>query len=215
MMWFDLGQTLATRAVLGTFEATVNRLLHLDPDTRERLSALSGRVIAIEVLPFGFKLYVVPGTAGIVLSASEREPDTLLRGTPLALLRLMTGTSSQALFSGDVQIVGDTELAQRFRTILNSVEVDWEEELSKLFGDVAAHQIGRGIRGTLAWSEQAREALTLTLSEYLQEEARLCPRQEDTEEFVAQVDAVRMDTDRLEQRIRRLEAFTAGPADSA
>lgn len=206
MSWFALAQVLATRAALAPFEAALNRLLRMDPETLERLSMLSGQVIALEVQPFSLRLYFVPGTAGVVLSSEERTPDVLLCGTPLTLLRLLTGTGSPVLFSGEVQITGDIELAQRLRTILGRLDVDWEEGLSTVLGDIGAHQVGRGVRGALAWGGQAWESLTLTLSEYLQEEARLCPNQEEAEDFLTQIDTVRMDVDRLEQRVRRLQA---------
>jgi ubiquinone biosynthesis accessory factor UbiJ len=192
--------------MLSALEAAFNRYLQLDPATLARLAPLSGKVIAIELLPVGLELYLLPGAAGVrIQGVCELAPDATLRGTPFALLRLQGARAdSQVLFSGDVEISGDTELGQRFKGILDSVEIDWEEQLALVFGDVLAHQIGRGLRGAVAWSNNAAGTLARDLTEYLQEEVRLCPRRDETEEFLAQVDTVRMDVDRLEQRIARL-----------
>jgi ubiquinone biosynthesis protein UbiJ len=103
-----------------------------------------------------------------------------------------------------VEIQGDSELGHRFGNLLGKLEIDWEEQLSKLTGDLLAHQTGNLVRGAGAWARAARASLAQDLPEYLQEELGLLPSRIEVGEFLAEVDRLRDDAERLEQRIQRL-----------
>jgi ubiquinone biosynthesis protein UbiJ len=105
---------------------------------------------------------------------------------------------------GSVRIEGDAEVAQKFRD-LRSRAPDIEEELSRLIGDVAAHQL-RQARGFLVWGRKATGAFANNVAEYLQEEGRDVPVRLEIEEFLESVDELRESADRLEARIARLES---------
>jgi len=204
-------------SALGLLEGAINRYLALDSTSLARMGALQGRVIGLDITGIGLRLYVLPGADGVqILHHYEGEPDALLRGTPAAFARLAVGDDASAvLFAGDVRIVGDTELGQRFKAVLDGMEVDWEEQLSRVMGDVAAHQLARGARGVGAWARSSAASLRQDVSEYLQEEARLVPTTLEVEEYLEQVDGVRSDADRLEARIARLEAGLEPPGGAS
>lgn len=191
---------------LAALESAVNQYLALDPSGSARLGELQGRVIALELRGFDFGLFVLPGAGGVqLLGRYEGEPDATLIGTPLALLRLgARDDAAETLFSGDVEIRGDTELGQRFKTILDGIDIDWEEHLSRLTGDVIAHQLGRGARALRAWTARSLDSLALDAAEYLEEEGRWLARGAEVQRFVDEVDRLRSDVDRAEARIRRL-----------
>ena len=67
-----------------------------------------------------------------------------------------------------------------------------------------AHQIGGGVRSGLQWGRRSLIAATTNLREYLQEEIRLLPSRYEANEFLAQVDGLRDDVERLEARVSRL-----------
>ncbi len=198
-------------AITATLEAAINRYLALDPDTLIRLRELQGRVIAVQWRNTQQTLYFLPHDRGLQLLAHfEGVPDTLLTGNPLALAELGLGQDkSRTLFSGEVTIQGDTETGQRFQAILEAMDIDWEEHLSHILGDVAAHQLGRLSRRGLAQARQTGHTLQLNLSEYLQEEARLLPTRIEAENFSADMDRLRMDADRLTARVTRLQSRLA------
>ena len=129
-------------------ESAINRYLRLDPDSNARMAALDGRCICIELVGLDLQLFIHPGEQGIRLSDhldAAAEPDTVLRGTPLGMARLGLGQDTEkTLFSGEVTITGDVETGQTFKGILDAMDVDWEEQLSKLTGDVIAHQLANG-----------------------------------------------------------------------
>jgi ubiquinone biosynthesis protein UbiJ len=145
----------------------------------------------------------------------DPDPDTVIHGTPTALMRLASSeTSTQELFSGDVRIEGDVRLGTRLRQLLARAEIDWEEQLSGLLGDVAAHQLGRGLRSIRQWTRRSRGALADDLGEYLTEESQLLPPRPEAEAFMAEVDALRDDVERLAVRVQRLRGRQAPHGDS-
>jgi len=192
--------------ILAALETVVNRYLSLDPEGAARLEDLQGRVILIELAGFGTRVYVVPGNDGLQLFGDYAgEPDCVLCGTPLALARMgVSGQKEDQLFSGEVRIAGDTHLAQAFGNFLGGLEVDWEEQLSRLLGDAAAHQVGVQVRGIERWGRRTSDILTQDIQEYLQEEARLLPSRYETRAFLDDVDRLRDDVDRLAARVARL-----------
>ncbi len=194
--------------VTAAIEAAINQVLALDPDTLQRLRALDGKVIAIELQGLDLSLYLIPTEAGLsVFGHFEGEPDTTLRGTPVGMLRMgLADNAGDSFFVGDVEISGDVELGIRFREILDGLDIDWEEHLSHITGDVVAHKVGELARDTLDWGRKTLDTLARDGAEYLQEESRDLPARSEMEEFLAQVDTLRSDVDRLEARIKRLEA---------
>ncbi len=193
-------------ASLAAFEAAINHCLQFDPDALQRLRALSGKVVGIELLGLNLKFYLLPESTGLQLRTEfEGEVDVWLRGAPLSMMRMgLGGDQQQALFSGDVEIEGDTETGQRVRDIMNELDLDWEEQLSKLVGDVVGHKIGNVVRGVADWAAQTRTTLAQDVGEYLQEESRLLPHREEIGPFLEAVDTLRADVDRLEARLQRL-----------
>ncbi len=199
-----------TVGALAALETAFNEALRLDPESLRKLAALQGRVIAVELRGTGLTLYLFPGPDGVVLLGEYAgEPDTVLSGTPLGLARLSLGDASGVLFAGEVTIRGDVETGQRFKAILDQLDLDWEEPLARLIGDIPAHRLGKLVRGTTDWARQAFETLGRNTAEYLEYEARALATREDVAEFVADVDRLRDDLARLEARMARLRRARA------
>ena len=131
-------------------------------------------------------------------------PAARLSGSPVAFLRLAGSKPESAVRSGAVHIEGDAEVAQTFSELLKHARPDFEEELSRVVGDVAAHQIGNAARAALAFGRRAADTFAQNVAEYLQEEGRDLPSRTEADEFVAGVDKLREDVDRLEAKISLL-----------
>ncbi len=134
------------------------------------------------------------------------EPDATLTGSPLALLSLVGPGAEERFRGSSIRIAGDAEVAQRFRDLLQQAQPDFEEELSRVIGDVAAHQVANIARGLLDWGRKAADSLSTNVAEYLQEEGRDVPSRVEVEEFLESVDQLREATDRLEARMSRAES---------
>jgi ubiquinone biosynthesis protein UbiJ len=128
-----------------------------------------------------------------------------IEGTPLSLLALAGPDAEKRLRAGGIRIEGDAETAQKFRELLTLVRPDFEEELARVLGDVAAHRIASLARGLLGWGRSTADSVATNLVEFLQEEGRDLPTRVEVDEFLEGVDRLRDDAERLEARIARLE----------
>jgi len=193
-------------AITAVLENAFNRYIELDPDGHQRLAKLAGKVIAIDVTGLDTSLAIIPGTDSVhIMSYYDGEVDTRLKGAPFSLLRMSLGQhSEQQLFSGDVEITGDTETGQQFNRILHELDIDWEEHLSHITGDVIAHQVGYGLRKFMDWSKKAEDSLLKDTAEYLEEESQLVTTPYEINDFNKHVDNLRNDVERLAARIYRL-----------
>jgi ubiquinone biosynthesis protein UbiJ len=186
-------------------ESALDLYLKQDPVALQRCADMEGKVIELDVIGLGLSLYFMPGTKGILVAGHyEGEADTQLRASPLGFARLSLGRREDALFKGAVDIQGDTDTGEQFQDILSEVDWDWEEQLSRVTGDVIAHQTGKLARKATLFIKNSRSTLQQDISEYLQEEARLLPAGIEVGYFLEEVDQLRADVDRLSARIDRL-----------
>lgn len=204
-------------AVLAAAEALVNRLLALDPEGAAALTKLQGRVLRVELTGIGLHLHLVPEANALGLFGDyAAKPDCVVRATPAALLSMALAEHREdEVFRGAVTIDGDNSLAQSLGEIIKGLDIDWEEQLSKLLGDALAHRIGDQARSVTRWGARSGQVLTADLREYLIEEGRLLPSELEMKAFLDGVDRVRDDVERIEARIDRLIRQTGDPDTSA
>ncbi|MEN9502461.1 MAG: hypothetical protein RI964_1746 [Pseudomonadota bacterium] len=198
-------------ALTAALETAFNAWLKLDADTHgnalARLQTLQGKLICLHIRNPDLCLYFLP-TADTVHVSSDyaATPDVTIHGSALALMRLANAEDSgKATLENGIQIDGDMALGNRFSQILREIDVDWEELLSRAVGDVLAHQMGQLARTGKGWLDDSAHAMRLNTKEYLQEESRLLPADAEVRHYMDEVDNLRMATDRLEARLKRLE----------
>lgn len=184
-------------------EEAITRLLELDPETRERLSGLAGKVICLELVREGepFRLYLLPDRLGVrLLHSYAGAPDVTIAGTPAVFLRQLAGPR----VSAELKIRGDVELGSRFQRALAGFAPDWEEGLARLIGDVPARGLGNVARAFADFGRRAARTLGQDAAEYLLEEARVAAPRARVDVFLKEVDRLRMDVDRLEKRLEHV-----------
>ena len=184
----------------------LNNYLALDPEAPEKLKAFDNKVICIDIRGLNRKLYLLISNDRVdVRRDHEAEPDATISGSPAALFKLgLHRDAAPLFFAGEVEIRGDTRLGRRFKSLLADMEIDWEEHLSRLIGDIAAHRLV-GMFGQLrSWGKSAASNFTDDVGEYLQEESRDVVSAPEMEMFFQQVDRLRDDTERLLARTDRL-----------
>lgn len=196
-------------------ESALNRYIRLDLDVSELLSPLAGKVIGLTVEPFGDTLYLCPTADAIqVLDDYPEPPETRISGSLWSLgLMGLRAKPMRSVFSGEVKIEGDMTTGRRFQELFDKLDIDLEEKLSQLTGDVIAHQIGNIFRKGSRWTQQSIRTFELNLGEFLQEETRDLPAGPEADIFYRHVDQLRTDFDRLQLRIERLEShFISEPS---
>ncbi|MFK5915174.1 MAG: SCP2 sterol-binding domain-containing protein [Woeseiaceae bacterium] len=201
--------SLTTEIILTLTEAletSINHALKQDASTLEKFASLQGKVIAFELTDFEFTLFLLPHNEGIqVQYLYEGAADTTLQGTSLAFINMSIGDATESFFSGDVRIKGDIELGQRFKRILDQLDLDWEEWLSSYTGDLVAFKTGSLFRSLNSWGKDALKTIEMDVREYLQDEGRLSPHSADLNEFRDNISQLRDNTARLEARLLRLQ----------
>jgi ubiquinone biosynthesis protein UbiJ len=194
-------------ATLGRLlEAALNRALALDAETRERLSALEGRRIGIELRGANLALAVSVRAGRLCVGPHwEASGDLNLRASPgsLVAFALRRGENS-ALPPGKVDISGDAELARRVEKLLRDFHPDIEEAFTKTFGDVLGVPLARALQRAFDWSRESAQALIADSAEFLREESRDLIAPAQMEPFLDAVDALRERAERLEARVQRL-----------
>lgn len=202
------GSGHAKAVLAAVLESALRRFLALDPDSRRLLEPLAGWVVELRFDPPGLSLYFSATEARpLVLESYPGEPDVALQGSPGAFLRLARSAQPRAeLFSGEISVRGDTEIARHFQRLFEKLDIDWEEHLSRLTGDWLARRAGRLFRSSRQWLRDTGESCRLDVAEYLREESRDVPAETEVARFCREVDAVRADADRLAARVARLRA---------
>jgi len=181
--------------------------LQRDPDSAQKLAVLDNKLIALELQGVNITIYFIANDGQLHLrSFADGDPDTTISATPLALAELaLNQNADQALFGGHLTITGDTEAGQALQDILAGVDIDWEEQLSGLVGDVSAHQLGRGLRSLFHWGKTSKASIEADVSEFLLHEVSLLPQRIDVEQFLDDVDTLRADLERFSIRLDRFE----------
>ena len=189
-----IDQSLRARAVAGRLHGT-SMELRIEGLAPIRIAACRGRLV------------LATGPDGGAGAAAGTDPDAVIAGPPLALLELFArrAESSAPRASERVHVSGDAEIAARYRELLELARPDWEEELSRLIGDLPARRVSLAARAALSWVRGFAGSARANVAEYLQEESRALVSKPEVEEFLAQVDALRETADRVEARIARLE----------
>ncbi len=182
-------------------------LLELDPDGKEKLLELEGKVLRLEITLPPITLFLVPANGELeILQNYAAEADVTLTGSAMAFAKLgMVGSGSGVVSDGQVNMRGDTETGQAFQQRLSQLDIDWEELLSRYIGDTPARKAGNAARGLSRWAIESLDLSRQNTAEYFQEEKQVLVTGLAMERFEQSVDEIRADVDRLAQRIVRLK----------
>lgn len=184
-------------------ESALNQVLRLDPDSASRLAALDGKTVAVEVEGLEQRFYLRFAAEGVrVMDHDEGTAVVWIRGTPLALLRQWRRQSFQD--SRQIKVEGNSDVAREVQLLLARLDIDWEEQLAKRFGDPIAHQLGNVWRSLRGWGRRVSAVVSANSTEYLQHELGALPPSHVVERFLHDVDILREDADRLAVRVERL-----------
>ena len=194
----------ATPAWLASIEALLNRNIDASGSGVELARRLDGTCIQVDLEGW---IRIRASVAGrLALTPGDDSPvDALIKGSPVALLNLLTGRAAGAATLRAAQISGDAEIANLYRELFALARPDMEEELSRFVGDLPARRIARFAHQGSAWIRSAGRTLRENLSEYLQEESRDLVNPTEYQEFLRGVDEARETADRIEARLAGLE----------
>ncbi|MFK7859109.1 MAG: SCP2 domain-containing protein [Granulosicoccus sp.] len=198
-------------------EKAIDAMLRMDPETRERLAALDGCVIRVNVTspPVTTLLTVVDSKVFLAQPDDTNGPDphtdTTITGSLSALHSLLDG--NDAVYKGEVQIAGDIGVSQQLKQIVAQLDPDWQDAVSPFLGDSLTHRLDRAQSRLSAWLRRSRDSFDQNTSEYLQEEVELLAPNGEVHHFCREIDELRAAADRLDARVYRLETACLSESD--
>lgn len=181
--------------------APINHVLRGESWALRRLVPFAGKTAAFDLLPFSFSL-TVRDDGEVAASTPGVVPDASFRLSPPAAMRILAG--DQAAYD-EVVVSGNVEFAQAVEFVVRNVRWDVEEDLSRVFGDALAHRMVSTGQALFRLPVHAAASLARNLTDYWVEERPLIARRSDVTQFVAAIDTLRDDVERLAQRVARLE----------
>lgn len=190
-------------------QAALNHLIASESWAKQQLAPHAGKLLAVRLAPFpegwlliqtgGDLAEVVPGDATPALTI------TVPAGRAVAALGNRDALEHAMRFEGDMQL----ELA--VRALIRSLRWEAEEDLSKWFGDAAAHRIASTGRRARAWTSEGLTRAGQNIGEYLSEERALVLSQVQFATFTDDIRECEQHLDALELRIAVLERKARGP----
>lgn len=180
--------------------APLNHLLGANPWAREVLKPHAGKVACFRCLPFETRLAVLD-SGEVAAAAGDAQPDVTLSLTPGLMLR--AAARDEGVWR-EVAVDGDTALGAAIHRLWRELRWDAEEDLSRLFGDIAAHRMAESGRLLQRWARSGGDNLARSFAEYWTEEQPLIAAKADLLQFNTDIDRLRDDVARLEKRITSL-----------
>lgn len=191
-------------AILG-----LNHLLRDAQWARDRLVPLAGKTACLALPPFRFAFAIQ--SDGTIAEASVEHPDvtiTLPAGAPLHALQ-----GADAVLR-ETRVTGSAEMADTLGFVLRNLRWDWEEDLSRVIGDIASRRVASVVQRFAGWQRNAARNAVENVVEYLREEQPTLTGRGPAGEFAGAVDVLRDDLARLEKRIERIEGRVSRNAAS-
>jgi ubiquinone biosynthesis protein UbiJ len=204
--------------MLASFETLINKALALDAASTSQVKSLTGKCITIENTSLHFTFFITVIESQLRLqSIFEGTPDTTLKGSTKAFMSmLMSRDKTVAMLANDIEIIGDANCAQTLQTIFSELEIDWEAQLSNITGGIVAHEISNIARTVNNWSKNAFSHFASDIKEYMDEEAPFKTPRGKVDDYLNEIDELKLRIDRMDAHITRLNEqlrkFSNGPS---
>lgn len=179
----------------------INRLLRDNVWATDALRVHSGKTAVLSSPPFQLRLAVLD-SGEVAPAAADAEPHVKITAAPGVLLRLAARDASAW---NAAQVDGDMQFAAAIDHVRRNLDWDYEEDLSRIFGDVAAHRMAGAMRDIDRWGRTTVRNLAQNVVEYATYENPVLVSASSLDAFNREVDEVRDETARLEKRIEIIQ----------
>jgi ubiquinone biosynthesis protein UbiJ len=179
----------------------LNHLLRQNPWAHAQLRPHAGKTLRLSLPPLQSTL-TINGAGEFDIAAPDVPIDAEIGLTPGTALRMLLQPDATPNLA---TLQGDMPLATTVGKVLQGLRWDAEEDLSRIVGDIPAHEISQA--GVKIRREIGRQAMSLAgmFAEYWLEEQPLIAKNRHLEAFARDVDTLRNGTERLAKRLDQLE----------
>lgn len=184
------------------FEATLNQVFKLDPALLNKLDKVSGKVVEITFTGPDVSLFLLPDHLGIAVQAEYAgQADCSVTGKPSDFVELfLAEDAASALINGGITVKGESSLLLNLQAVFSDMELDWEYELSKVIGDIAAHQVGQGVRAGAQFAKDMAARISDDIKAKVGAGESIVPSKQEIRRFCDEVDSVAARLEHLEAK---------------
>lgn len=189
-------------------QSLINDALQYDLIAAEKLKALAGKTLVLEVSEPSVVISITIEADGFVFVESEKPDafDASVSGKARDLFAVMRSEDrTAAMMEHAINIQGDTRTFFAIQDVMSHLDVDWEMALGDKIGDIAAHVVSDGIRffGQIAKNHIA--SFDRTSRNFLREESGLFVQSNLWTPHAKAIQTARQDAERLAAKVRRFE----------
>lgn len=178
----------------------LNHLLVQSGWALQRLAGFAGKTARFNIAPFSFAC-TIQNDGTLRAAAQDMSADASCTIPSSLLPRL--ALDDEAAFA-QIERSGDAALLEEIFYLGRNLRWDVAEDLSIFTGDIVAERAVQFAKATQRQMDAAVLNLSQALAEYWTEERPLLAKRAQITAFVQQVETLRNDVARLEQRINRL-----------
>ncbi|MCL1126307.1 ubiquinone biosynthesis accessory factor UbiJ [Shewanella surugensis] len=186
-------------------ETGLNQLISQSPEDYAKLRDLQRQVIGIQLAQLSWPLYFIFSDNVLVLSHYEGKVATQVNVDLTTLYQLREGANLTELIKQDkLSLEGDLSLLQTFSQLIQTLDIDFAEPLSRYLGDAPTHMLFSHLKRT---RDKVTEIFHQTQSHVAQlttEEYRIAPHKLEYIQFSDNVDTLNLDLEQLSLRISHL-----------
>jgi ubiquinone biosynthesis protein UbiJ len=165
-----------------------------------RLAPFAGMTARFDIAPFSYSYTVMEG-GSLRCADAATKADALCVIAPSLLPRLLLHDENA---HKDILSEGDAGFLAEIFFLSRNLRWDAAEDLSGITGDIAAERIVQTVQSARHILGDAATNIAKAATEYMLEERPLLTKPQHVSEFLRQVDILRDDVARFEQRIDRL-----------
>ena len=191
-------------------EELLNRILAKDSYLRSRLKIFSGKSLQISVYPPGITVTVLFERDRIRLLSSpaellDIEITASISGNVSELIPLLIEKPDRRPLSNPaITVTGDVNFIQDIYASLHNLDIDWEDYLAPMLGNLITNELSQFGEDLQEWSQQVSSNMRRNVDEYLKEEERIFPKKEQLRDFSEELERLKLKIDRVKAKFNVL-----------
>lgn len=200
---------LMLAGLVGASEKAISAGMKAADIQPEQLAPMVGKVLKLRVTDLDLDVWIICGEERWWLATESQEnADVELSGTLGSLVetaRSLTRPNAPLIFEG-LDIRGSVGVLQTMQKMFQAMDLDWEDVVTKALGPVPAGLLIKTLRAAREQWLTSRESVKRQTQEYLQSEQNTVVTHTTFAHSETRMTALNRQIDRLDARIKRIEA---------
>jgi ubiquinone biosynthesis protein UbiJ len=200
---------LVLAGLVAASEQAISAGMHAADIQPEQLAPMTGKVLKLSVTDLDLDVWIICGEDRWWLATESQETaDVELSGTLGSLVetaRSLTQPNAPLIFEG-LDIRGSVGVLQTMQKTFQAMDLDWEDAVTKALGPIPAGMLIQALRTARSQWITSRDSMKRQTREFLHSEQNTLLTENAFSGTEARITSLNRQIDRLEVRIKRLEA---------